>query len=66
MDTRHTIVHPFSAEFLGTEQATIQAPYRAFPNASAEAARAAVANVDRFFELLRMLDEPHSRFFVLF
>lgn len=66
MDARHSIVHPFSAEFLGTEQATIQAPYRPFADSSAKGARRAVESVDKFFALLRQLDEPHSRFFVQF
>jgi hypothetical protein len=66
MGARHQIVHPFSAEFLGTEQATIQAPHRPFPDVSAAAGRRAIENVDRFFELMRQLDEPHSRFFVQF
>lgn len=66
MGARHQIVHPFSAEFLGTEQATIQVPHRPFPDVSAAAARSAVGHVDRFFELLRQLDEAHSRFFVQF
>lgn len=66
MDARHTIVHPFSAEFLGTEQATIQVPHRPFFDVSAVAARSAIESVDRFFELLRQLDEAHSHFFVQF
>lgn len=65
-DARNGIVHPFSAEFLGTEQATIQVPHRPFPDVSATAARSAIEHVDRFFELLRQLDEAHSRFFVQF
>ena len=66
MDARHTIVHPFSAEFRGTEQATIQVPHRPVPDVSAAAARSAIEDVDRFFQLLRQLDESHSRFFVQF
>ncbi len=66
MEARHNIVHPFSAEFKGTEQATIQVPHRPFPDVTAAAARTAIRYVDRFFELLRELDDAHSRFFVQF
>lgn len=66
MDARHKIVHPFSAEFLGSEQATIQVPRRPFPDVSAAAARSAIRCVDRFLELLRQHDESHSRFFEQF
>ena len=66
MDARNAIVHPFSAEFKGTEQATIQVPHRPFPDVSAAAARNAIRHVERFFELLRELDDAHSRFFVQF
>ena len=66
MDARNEIVHPFSAEFKGTEQATIQVPHRLSPDVSAAAARNAIRHVERFFELLRELDDAHSRFFVQF
>lgn len=66
MDARHRIAHPFSVEYSGSEQATIQQPDRLGPDESAAAARKAVAAVDRFLELLRQLDQPHSHFFEIF
>lgn len=65
MKGRHPIVHPFTVEYSGTDQATIQRPDRPGPDESAAGARKAVADVDRFLELLREADPPHSHFFVI-
>ena len=65
MKARHAIVHPFSTEYLGDEQATISAPDRPEPDESAAAARDIAADVDTFFALLRDTDKEHAHFFVL-
>ena len=65
MKGRHPIVHPFAVEYSGTDQATIQSPDRPGPDESAAAARKAIADVDRFLELLREVDPPHGHFFVI-
>lgn len=65
MKGRHPIVHPFTVEYSGTDQATIQSPDRPGPDESAAAARKAIADVNRFLELLREADPPQSRFFVI-
>ncbi len=64
MEGRHPIVHPITVEYSGTEQATIRNPDRPGPDESAAAARRRVADVDRFLELMREVDPPHSHFFV--
>lgn len=66
MDARHRIAHPFSTEYLGSEQATIQQPDRPGPDESGAAARKAVASVDRFLELLRAADPHHDHFFTTY
>jgi hypothetical protein len=66
MDARHRIVHPFTAEFSGPRDASIQSPARAFADESAAAAREAVDKLDRVFELLRQLDPQYGWHFVLF
>lgn len=65
MEGRHRIVHPVTVEYSGTEQATIRNPDRPGPDESASAARTAVADVDRFLELLRGADSRHSNFFAI-
>ena len=65
MNGRHPIVHPFTVEYSGTEQATIQAPDRPGPDETAAAATKAAADVDRFLALLREADPPHSHFFII-
>jgi hypothetical protein len=66
MEARHRIAHPFTVEYSGSEQATIQQPDRPGPDETAAAAREAVGSVDRFLELLRQLDEPHSHYFTIY
>ncbi len=62
---RDCIVHPFSAEYAGpTEDSRM--PDRPWPDASAVAARRAVADVDRFFLLLRDIDETTSSLLHMF
>ena len=65
MEARHAIAHPFSAEYFGSEQASVRAPDRPWPDDSAAGARQAVVNVDRFLELLRSADEPESITFTI-
>jgi hypothetical protein len=65
MEARHPIAHPFSAEYYGSEQASIRAPDRPWPDDTAAGARQAIANVDRFLELLRTADEPESNTFTI-
>ena len=63
MEGRHRIVHPFTVEYLGPEQATIQQPDRPGPDESAAAARRAMAALERFLVLMRELDPAHAHHF---
>lgn len=65
MEARHGIVHPFSVEYLGAEGGTIEQPNRPGPDETAAAARQAVADVDRFFALLRDADPAHAHYFIM-
>jgi len=66
MDARHRIVHPFSVEYLGSEQATIEVPNRPGPDESADAAQVATRRVDRFFALMHEIDPENGHFLAVF
>jgi hypothetical protein len=64
MEGRHRIVHAFTVEYSGSEQATIQQPDRQGPDETAAAARRAMEGLDRFLALLREVDPVHAHYFV--